>query len=493
MKVGKNPTEKVGRKPKLDSSSHRKINFSLAIKKLRKIFSVKSIKNLNRSTKLAITLSVVLVVVGVLAFSLTSTKPTTVNSNEVVDETTLNQTPEIGAVVSLVEGTLQTKDGDGKWQDAPSQLQPNQGAELRTVGVTSRAVISIDDGSILRIDANTEFTFKALSVDRIEIKQTRGYLYARVASSDVRKFIIESKDAQYQATDGAAFKTTYNGDEQSVEVYQGEVQETYTNAKLSQGDKLIVKSEVNPSNDGKTEKLDIEIVKNNPFVLWSKDLDSRNDSYKNSLGFLQDITGPEINITNPLDNGIVLLDPNATEGTVEISGTTEKFARLTVQSKSQADSKAISTTVGNDGKFKTPVLTAPIGNSVFEFIALDPAGNKTTKTIRLTFQRKSQPVISDSITLGVTITPLLVTLDWTYAGTVKAPDGVQVVWDLGSVTKKPKYPAAADTKLEATAQTTTIDITTLTSGETYYFRVCEYDATADTCGLYSNAVMVDIP
>ncbi len=443
-------------------------------------FSFKKLKKLNKNFYLAGGLAVLLIIIGITALLITKDKKVD-TPEEVVNTAITDPATEQTAKITLKEGTLEIKK-DGEWVNATFEDVVGSSTALKTVGAASRAEITIEDGSVVRLDANTEIEFEYLTLNRIFIRQLTGYVYNRVTSSATRTYIVSTEDAQFEAA-GTAFRTINSGDEQAVEIYQSSVHETSTNKKPVEGEKLIVVSKSSPAKNKTIEKLDIEILKADTFLMWNRQLDESNNVFKNSLGFLKDIDGPEINITDPLENSTVFVEPTDTEGVVEIKGTTEKGTTLTVQSKSVAGSQALPVTVGDDGTFSTPVLTAPLGSSVFEFIGKDRIGNKTTKNIRISFQRKSQPVESPKISLSVTITGTKADLSWGYSGGLSAPDGVKIMYKNDD---NPSFPGDVNGFEPSDSEHT---INGLTVGKEYHFQVCVYDATEDDCTVYSNVVI----
>ncbi len=501
------PTEKTGRNPEINqvneqtenenntefvpqvsanSVSPRSSSSKLSAFAPKTLFA--KIKIMNKSAKLACILAAVLVVVGITAFSLTRDGSTT------EEQASVQEVEEIEAIdvkVSLQEGTLEIKNEE-EWEEVTAETEIKTGDMLRTVGATSRSVITFEDGSELRLDANSEVEMQNLTASRLIIKHTAGYTYNRVVPSETLTYVVISDDAQYEAA-GTAFRTVATGDEQAVEVYQSSIIETGINKTVKEGEKLIVKSKVDPSKDGKVEKLDIEQVKSDAFLQWNRELDLQNESFKNSLGFLSDVTAPEITI-NTADGATILLEPNATEGTIEFTGTTERGAKVTVQSKSQGGSAPVEAMVDANGGFTTPVITAPLGSATFEFIAKDRAGNKTTKNVRVTFQRKSQVVSNGS---GISLSGDIntgdnkVKLQWVASGTTKTPDGVKIVYG------KSENPVLGGQETQSIyaekGSSQSIELSDSDSGKTYYFKVCIYDKASGTCGLYSNQVKLDIP
>jgi hypothetical protein len=453
-------------------------------------FKIPKIK-FNRNTVLAASLAVLLIIVGVFSIVLTNN-----NNEESQDEVVVEEREQaqlLGATILIDEGTIQIISQEtGEWQDANTTTVLEQGAELRTVGATSRAVIGFDDGSALRLDANSEVVLEEMTTERIVIKHVSGYTYNRVLPSESITYVVTSKDAQYEAL-GTAFRTASTGDEQSVEVYHSSVIETNTNKTPKEGEKLVIENKTNPSENGSITKLDIEDVKNDPFMEWNRELDLNDENFKDTLGFLSDVTAPEITIDKN-DGDVVLLEPNASEGTIELTGKTESSAKLTVQSKSQSGSSPVGVSVAGDGTFKTPVLTAPIGNSVFEFIATDRAGNKNVSTLRITFQKKSQPVIGNAVSFVLSSTidnnNEKLQLNWKIKG-IEAPDGYKVVYEKGN--QNPVFNQGSSQSFPTKETSGSIKFDNFNGSGTHYVKVCIYDANSGTCGQYSNSVKYEKP
>jgi|GEM_PF-2495130 hypothetical protein len=492
------PTTKTGREP-VDQSKNTQTSEAkpsqnpdnkppARVAKLRPKNVISWFKGLNRNAKLALVLTATLVVVGVFAVILSSDDSTN-NEDYANDQSQINEaTEKTESTISLREGTLEYKDESGEWVDAPEDLKPTEGTMLRTIGATSRAVVVFSNSSELRIDANSEAEIKTQNAERVVIKHINGYTYNRVVTSDNFSYIVETENAQYES-EGTAFKTNSTGDEQAVEVYQSTVHETTTNKKPKEGEKLTVKNEINPSKDGEIVKIDIEVVKKDLFMTWNRNLDIQNENFKNDLGILKDFDGPEIAIDNPADGSTVLLEPDATEGATEFSGKTEKGSSLTVQSKSQAGSQAIKIDVGAEGNFVSPVITAPLGSSVFEFVAKDRNGNTTTKNIRVNFQKKSAPISTNgTITLSLSNAGNDVKAQWDYSAGYLPENGVKIVY---SKSANPTYGSGATSEF-SNGKSQTVIFNPSQVGETYYFRICDYDPDSNTCTNYSNQESIKI-
>lgn len=451
-----------------------------------KNFKLKNIKNLSKNTVLASSLIAILLIVGVWAFLFNKNTANELAQNESEEVSSLETAPAMGAIVSYIEGSVEYKDEKGTWVPATKETSLVSGTGLKTTGATSRAIVLLDDGSAVRLDANTEVTFESLTMSRVVIAQESGHLYNRVTPSDSRDYIVGTEEAQFQSA-GTAFRTIANGDEEAVEVYQSSVKETSTNLSANEGEKLIVKNYVNPDKNETKEKIDIEALKKDTFITWNKEQDLKDPNFKSSLGFLGDFDGPKIEIGDPAVGSTIEVESDATSGSVNIKGVTDKGSKLTVQSKSQSGSAPVEITPYDDGSFETGLITAPIGNSVFEFVATDKVGNKTTLSVKYLFKRKTVTQ-AQGITLSIdkTSDPDNIILNWSLTG-ITTPEGVKVVYG-----KETDPTFEDDAKIYVQTGTTEKVKKSDLGTKTWYFKVCRYDSSNSTCDVYSNQVEVKL-
>ena len=480
---------------KLDNdNAEAKSSLNTQVSKKKSKYTKFNPRNYSRNTKLICSLVGVLIIVGGLTIILSGGKKSDSKSDEQV-ATEESKQIKIGAAITLKEGTVQIKSLQGQWEEINNDTILQEKSQIRTVGASSRVVVAFDDGSAVRLDANSEAELEKLNIDNIVVKHIAGYTYNRVMPSETVKYVVVSKDAQYEAL-GTAFRTTNTGDEQAVEVFDSSVLETIINKTVKTGEKLVVVDESNPDQNGTISKLDIEELKKDAFLAWNIEIDTKDNNFKSKLGIFSDIKSPDVTLSKN-DGEVILFEPNASEGTVEISGTTEAGAKVTVISKSQTGANPVEVTIGSDGRFTTPVLTAPIGNSVFEFIVKDRTGNTTIKSLRLTFQKKSQPIAGNATSFvlsgSANNTNSKVELNWTFKG-ISAPDGVKNVY---SKTADPVFGAAGVASTYAETGTTAVikyeDFVKKDGNGTYYIKSCVYDKATSTCGQYSNQISVVIP
>jgi hypothetical protein len=461
---------------------------------LAKVFAVpkllyKKFKKLDRNIQLSAVLVFVLLFVGLWATLFNSATPES-GEQLAIEETQVEEidtAEEMMASITYTQGVVEFKDDLGEWTDAESDMQVMKNNGVRTRGAAARTIITLEDGSELRVGPNSEIHVDELTQSRVIVRQIDGQSYSRVTESEDRTYEIATENANFQAV-STAFRTIASGDEEAVEAFESTVQETQRNERVVEGKKYVVKNFVNPDRDETFEDLDIEILKEDEFITWNRERDRQNDTFKDQLGYLSDFDGPEINITDPKRGSTVEVPADKSNGTINIKGTTERGSKLTVESKSLRDGKVKEVTVKDDGSFETGDLQAPVGNSVFEFIATDRRGNKTTLNVTYVF-KKSSGTQEFGISLDVDATDINnPTFSWSYLG-LTAPDGVKLIYDKVSGAT---FPAVKGESVPS-GTSTTFDTTGLERGTTYYFRVCRYINEGATCDNYSNEVTVDIP
>lgn len=444
----------------------------------------KRLKGLNRNIVLAGTLAVVLVLIGGSVFILSRSNKNS-QSNSSQNAANLETAAATKGKITVIEGTVEIK-GQNDWSKAQKDQEVDPGTSIRTTGAASRAEIKLEDGSAIRIDASTEITFETLTKSRVVIEQHSGYIYNRVMPIEARTYVVHTENAQFQAA-GTAFRTSSSGDEEAVEVFQSTVRETSLNLQAKEGEKLTVINNSDPSLDDKIQKLDIEQIKKDPFIIWNKSLDQKDENFKNDLGFLSDFDGPKIEITNPAGESSIDVSENESKGTVQISGTTEKGVKLTVQSKSIAGSSPIDVTVDGSGGFTTPSIDGALGRSVFEFIATDKAGNKTTTNVSYNFNKK---VVTQESGIQLTATDAgdTINFQWSLTG-LTTPDGVALLY---SRTNNVTYPNGTNNRKISSGNTYSFKKSDLKKGSTYYFKVCRYNEDTADCDIHSNEVSLEI-
>ena len=123
--------------------------------------------NLNIKTKgrahrafLWVVLIIVILAVGAAAawyFLIKSNNQTTTNNQDSIQQSAL-----LGAELTLVDGSAQSSSDNSTWQPVAVGAQLSQGTYLKTAA-DGRAIITFDDGSAVRLNANSTIKIESLA------------------------------------------------------------------------------------------------------------------------------------------------------------------------------------------------------------------------------------------------------------------------------------------------------------------------------------------
>lgn len=220
---------------------------------------------------------------GVLAWWFLSDRPEESNSRSDDISSAPIEQPTLGVAITVAEGTVEYTQDTMEWQAASTTTQLKEGDSVRT-GDDSRAVLTLDDGSVIRLDANTTVKLVNLTAGQVEVEQGEGAVYSRVVPSD-RTYTIRVDGTEYVAL-GTAFLTTIGDEESGVRVFQSAVKASdLPDVTISEGRQYF-----RPVGEyaGALEVVDINIdeVADNAFIGWNIARDQENDTFKTKLGIL---------------------------------------------------------------------------------------------------------------------------------------------------------------------------------------------------------------
>lgn len=458
---------------------------------------IQSFKKLSNNGRLAVFLGTLLVITGVfsLIFVLNTSddnREDTVSNNF---ETQVSTLTPLNATVAAVEGNVMYKTSGGDWEKATVETSIQTEDEVKTEGAASRTIIRFDNGSEVRLDGDSYVRVDATTKEKIEIYLVKGKTYSRVSENSI-PYSVESENAHYEAL-GTVFVAESSGDKQAVEVIESSIIETTTNNTIDEGNRYIVKSAVNPSDDKKIEQIDINTYKNDPFIEWNLAIDEANEAYRNRLGFLEDTDAPDITIDSPKQDEVILTESSSDTGSVVIQGRANGAVQVRIIAKSINGSPVTEVDVASDGTFKAPPIDSPLGLSVFSIEAKDRSGNIGTESLRVTIQQKSAPAeeSGDPIVLlkSATTKNNKITLSW-YVSDGIDDSRLRVLYSKSDnptlTSNNGVWTPTKGSNLPATI-TNSFDTGGLDK-ETYYFRMCELNETDNDCKLYSNTLSANI-
>ena len=188
-------------------------------------------------------------------------------------------TAKLGLAVSLVEGTASFVPVGGTSQPLTTGSQLKEGDSVST-GADSRAVLTFDDGSALRLDQHTKVTLVSLSADNLRITQDTGTAYSRLVKSE-RSYAVTVDGTTYTAQ-GTAFATT-SGQDKGVQVYESAVKVDGLADAVTEG-KQYYKQHHDSNIAGKVTAIDLDTLGKDSFAAWNLSEDEKSTLFKDKLG-----------------------------------------------------------------------------------------------------------------------------------------------------------------------------------------------------------------
>lgn len=367
-------------------------------------------------------------------------------------------------------------------------------------GNKSRLVLGFDDGSVVRIGGKTRITLVKLNPVETRINNMEGELFARVQKTPNRRFFIEAGRVTVESL-GTIFSVENKG-EIIVNVFDHFV-------KVSDGntEKEVGKKEQWRENQDTVVALKETDYENNKFISWSLAEESKQVVFVISPTItirpvVNTTVKPTEKITSnptvsPKGSGpLVLSGKIVKDGVVLDWKTTDldiKKGFKLVKSLSEnpvypnSDSVVFESSASSsfyweikDGKkwhFRVCQSLESEACGVYSNDVLLEAPLSTTTPVTISSGNVR------SINLTGEMSGILVKLNWTIDG--YSSQGYEVVWSTDS---SPVYPSRGGDSFHYYSDPAkrNDEITNLTSGKTYYFRICEY--LGDKCGVYSNEV-----
>lgn len=411
-----------------------------------------------------------------------------------------------GAVLTSIEGTVEVNTGDG-WTVATSGTNLGQGDEIRTAK-DSRAILTLDEGSAIRLDASSTVAFTTLHVGDVTIDNQSGSVYTRVVPSETRTFVVTVDNAPYRAM-GTAYMTLNKPDQKGVEVYESTV--TTKNSQgldedVSQGEAFYTKDK-DDSDVDKVTKLDIKKLKENSFLKWNKQQDEKDDKFANKLGVLEKIDETESDTekedSEAEDENSGTTEPAATAGISAWGAKVEDGIKVSwsVNGVNAADGFKVTysntDTTPSYGENSAKYVSAGSSSAVLEI------EDGKTWHIRVCAYRGDGKCDSYSNTVSVTapyeekakvtrgtmtVSRSGNTLSWSYSG--KALYGYKIVWNTSG---EPTYPVSGEKsgyEYISSQSTSSLNLEeAITKTGDYYIRVCAYTngTQSDACVDYGSA------
>lgn len=336
----------------------------------------------------------------------------------------------LGAELTLVDGDVELYGDSGRWTDALEGDAIEVGTKIRTE--EGKAVIAFDEGSVLRLDANTEVEVLEISRDTIVVENLNGRVYSRVDATAGLTWTVRAMGTDVTAL-GTAYAVTCDKEHKKVAV---DVLESKVKLKIDKEDGNVEKTvsegqyvavDLNkPVLEAIAEvELNKEAAKVDPFLGWNMSEDDK------------------LSLAANLDAQLESSEEIKDESSEEVSE--EKKEESSEEEVKEEEKEAPAPTPA-----PKPVYKAPSG--------------------AMTLYAKSDPK-------GIY-------LSWNTNG-VSAPNGFKVV---KSAYANPSYPKDSSQYVSGKTET----LWKVNDGKAYHFRVCAWDG-HNGCNYYSNDVVIEAP
>lgn len=415
---------------------------------------------------------------------------------------------QMGANIQLIEGSVMVqKENSDRFEEAKANDSVYKNYKIKT-GESSKAVLVFDTGDIARLDSNTEVKIIEISSKNIKIENLGGEVYSRVDHVDGKNYEVVVSDYSASAI-GTAYSTKYNTKDNNLEykVLDNKIKISKLNKELNAGQKAKLNTVSGVMEESNLENSDIH----NGFIAWNKDQDLSSGKPLGALEIVKKNEEQKQQENNQNQNQNNSQTENQTLASLGLSGwTTENGVALSWQANNldvskgfkviKAEANGTPVYPGNDYQY----LSSPSSNyyewglqngETYSFRVCTYNGSGCSfysNIINVTAPNKNSSSSStssasvNSISLsGSTAGVGKVNLSWSIDG--NSPKGFKIVWSKNS---GPTYPLrSGDTYHYLSNSGARADsISGLESGQTYYFRVCEY--LGGKCGLYSNEISI---
>lgn len=440
--------------------------------------------------KMLLIAGAITLVLGVVTLLLWPSSDNDADQNNINQQQAYNQ----GAAVTYTDGTVEYNIGAG-WNVVTPGLSLNESDKVRT-GADSRAIVTLDDGSAIRLNQNAEISLTLLSTTQVTIVNSGGEVYTRVVSSETRQFEVQINEQSYLAL-GTAYKTVNTYGEEGVEVYHSKVDVT-DKAKVAQGESYYTKTGDADKKD-KVAKIDLLKLKDDAFIVWNKTQDETQKDFADKLGVLTEIDKQEPEPVDdtpaPVTAKIVASGSKLSDG-VNVSWSssgvdTSNGFKVVYSNKNAVPSYGTDSAKYIKTGLSSTVLDLKDGKTWYIRVCAydgDSGCSNYSNAVTVTAPYVA-PVLVENGAITATLTGDI--LSWTFLGT--APHGFKVVWNEDGL---PTYPTSGVNPGSQFLNEIDIDLsTTITDTGTYKVRVCKYTngTESDQCVDYSNQITFIVP
>lgn len=195
----------------------------------------------------------------------------------------IERSSELGAVISYTEGAVELKQSGSDWTRAEGGTVLREGDSVEVIG-EGRAIIQLDDGSMLRLNEDSAITLTSLDPSHVVVSNDKGEVYSRVVKAD-RVFQVLADDATYESL-GTAYSTVNKDKQKGVKVYHSKVKvvDGDDETVVDQGKKFFLVYKDNPELEKALADITEEEIKVDVFIAWNKSEDEKD--FDDELGVL---------------------------------------------------------------------------------------------------------------------------------------------------------------------------------------------------------------
>lgn len=380
-----------------------------------------------------------------------------------LDETAEPETAK--AKVEYLNGQLQIKIQDN-WQDLKVNDFFEPGAQIKT-NDNSKATIVLPEGSLVRLDQNTQLNLIDFGQADIVIEQACGTAFYRVNESSPAIFRVINKQVELTAL-GTGFNVNIDNSKVNLivtesrvkaKIYETEQKDNILSMRtIDEGYYAIIDPGLENEKMIESDEKNLAELLNHEWLMWNKEQDEAQNFY---LGvFAKSI---ELQLSEPQETEF-----ETDQDTLTIKGTTDSQAQIYINSQE----------IDNDnGEFSTEI-ELDSGDNQIE-ILVQKEKNKNKKTLYV----KSTKQVDGSIELTAEIDQNNVNLTWQVADT-------EALYGFRTIKSTAADPVFPDNTYHKIGNNTYQDSWTDLESGTYHFRVCLYENQG--CTLYSNDVKATI-